>query len=222
VNDGAREPEAEYYQSVEEFFVSRRGDPLFLSNPDWLLVREWRRAGIPLRIVLRGIADALDAHAHSFSRTRKVGSLAYCKAEVETARERWERAVGPGEEAAASPRDHLGHLAAQLEDARLPGERAAAVARLAASELTRRASQEVRLREVEPRLQELEARLVAALAEDMGEAAADEVRAEAERALAPYRERLPERLLREVSAEAFARRMLERHGLPRLSLVVLE
>jgi hypothetical protein len=87
------DPEAAYYQSVEEFFVSRRGDPLFLSNADWLLIRKWRQAGTPLRIVLRGIADALDAHAHSFSRDRKVGSLAYCAAEVEVARERWQRAL---------------------------------------------------------------------------------------------------------------------------------
>ena len=58
----APDPEAAYYQSVEEFFVSRRGDPLFLSNSDWLLVRKWRVAGLPLRVVLRGIADALDAH----------------------------------------------------------------------------------------------------------------------------------------------------------------
>ena len=28
-------PEAAYYQTVEEFFVSRRGEPL-LSNADWL------------------------------------------------------------------------------------------------------------------------------------------------------------------------------------------
>ena len=85
--------EAAYYQSIEEFFVSRRGDPLFLSNADWLLIRKWRRAGVPLRIVMRGIGDALDGHAHSWGRKRKVGSLAYCAAEVDAARERWQRAL---------------------------------------------------------------------------------------------------------------------------------
>ncbi len=58
--------------------MSRRGDPLFLSNADWNLVRKWRLAGLPLRVVLRGIRDALDAHAYGWSRDRKVGSLAYC------------------------------------------------------------------------------------------------------------------------------------------------
>ena len=37
--------------------MSRRGDPLMLSNADWTLIHKWRLAGMPLRIVLRGIAD---------------------------------------------------------------------------------------------------------------------------------------------------------------------
>ena len=98
-----RDPEAEYFQTVEEFFVSRRGDPLFLSNADWLLIRKWRRAGVPLRVVLRGIVDALDGHAHSFSRDRKVRSLAYCAAEVDVAAERWRRALALGREDPVPP-----------------------------------------------------------------------------------------------------------------------
>ena len=94
----AADPEAAYYQAVEEYFVSRRGDPLFLSNADWTLVRKWKTAGLPLRVVLRGIRDALDAHAHGWSRDRKVGSLSYCAREVDAARERWERALAIGHE----------------------------------------------------------------------------------------------------------------------------
>src|SRR5512135_2256047 len=92
------DPDAAYYQAVEEYFVSRRGDPLFLSNADWNLVRRWRRAGLPLRVVLRGIRDALDAHALGWNRDRKVGSLAYCAREVDAARERWQRALALGRE----------------------------------------------------------------------------------------------------------------------------
>ena len=40
-------PEATYYQSIEEFFVSHRGDPLFLSNADWHLIRKWRQDRLP-------------------------------------------------------------------------------------------------------------------------------------------------------------------------------
>jgi pyruvate ferredoxin oxidoreductase beta subunit len=48
------------YQTIEQEFVSRSGGPLAVSNVDWLLMRRWRKAGIPLRIVLRGVRDALD------------------------------------------------------------------------------------------------------------------------------------------------------------------
>ena len=104
-----------YYQTIEEFFVSRRGDPLFLSNADWLLIRRWRKAGMPLRVVLRGIADALDGHAHSWGRHRKVGSLAYCAAEVDVARERWQRALALGEEPGAGPAAALAAFADALD-----------------------------------------------------------------------------------------------------------
>src|SRR5688572_9440609 len=90
--------EAHYYQSIEQFFVSRRGDPLMISNADWFTASKWRRAGIPLRIVLRGIGDALDGHAHSWGRHRKVESLAYCDGEVQAAYERWQRALQLGAE----------------------------------------------------------------------------------------------------------------------------
>ena len=38
-------PRPAYYQTIEEFFVSRRGDPLFLSNADWLLIRKLAQGG---------------------------------------------------------------------------------------------------------------------------------------------------------------------------------
>ena len=109
--------EAAYYQSVEEFFVSRRGDPLFLSNADWLLIRKWRSAGIPLRIVLRGIADALDSHAHSWGRDRKVGSLAYCAAEVDAASERWQRALSMGSTSPAHLGERMATMVAEIRSA---------------------------------------------------------------------------------------------------------
>ena len=127
--------EAAYYQQVEEFFVSRRGDPLFLSNADWLLVRKWRRAGLPLRIVMRGIADALDGHAHSWGRKRKVGRLAYCAAEVEAAGERWQRALSFDSEAETSVAAALLGFADALEAATGLGARGGAAARLAALDL---------------------------------------------------------------------------------------
>ncbi|HEV7501688.1 MAG TPA: hypothetical protein VGQ33_16850, partial [Vicinamibacteria bacterium] len=125
--------EAAYYQSIEEFFVSRRGDPLFLSNADWLLVRKWRRAGLPLRVAMRGIADALDSHAHSWGRKRKVSSLAYCAAEVDAARDRWQRSLSFDAEADASVPSALAAFAEALEAATGLGPRGGTAAREAAA-----------------------------------------------------------------------------------------
>jgi hypothetical protein len=211
------DPEAAYYQTVEEFFVSRRGDPLMLSNPDWLLIRKWRMAGLPLRIVLRGITDALDSHAHSWSRDRKVGSLAYCAAEVDAAAERWQRSLALGEEEGVSAGDALRGFADALDAARSLGPRSAPLARDLASALRARA-EESAVRDLEPWLVEREGSLRAALEEDMGRAAVGEIAAAVDRDLAPYRDRMPARVLGQVRTESLARRVLEAHGLPRLSL----
>ena len=202
---------------MEEFFVSRRGDPLMLSNADWHLIRKWRTAGLPLRVVLRGITDALDSHAHSWSRARKVGSLAYCAAEVEAAADRWRRALALGEEEGVSAESALRGFADALDGARDLGPRSAPVARDLAVELRARA-EEGAVRELEPWLVERETSLRAVLEDDMGRAAVDAIGEAVDRDLAPYRDRMPARVLDQVRMESLTRRVLEAHGLPRLSL----
>ena len=214
-------PEAEYYQTVEEHFVSRRGDPLFLSNADWNLVRKWRLAGLPLRIVLRGIRDALDGHAHGWSRDRKVKSLAYCAREVDAARERWESALALGREEGLDVAAALRGFASDLERARDLGPRARSVANDLARELRERAPAN-RLDEVSAWLTEQEARLLEAMAaEEEGERRVA-LEAEVDRGLERWRARMPPRVVDELRREQLARRRLEAHGLPRLSLFHLE
>jgi hypothetical protein len=220
VTDPVTDPEAAYYQAVEEFFVSRRGDPLFLSNADWLLIRKWRLAGIPLRIVLRGIADALDAHAHSWSRDRKVGSLAYCAAEVDTARERWQRALAFDGDEGMRVEDALSAFASALEGAVL-GASASAVARALARELRGRAAEPQDPAALESWLAAQEKALVEALMADRGVSAVAAMEAAVEAELAPYRERMPARVLSQIHRESVTRRLLESHGLPRLTLLQL-
>jgi hypothetical protein len=217
------DPEAAYYQDVEEFFVSRRGDPLMLSNPDWLLVRRWRSEGVPLRIVLRGIEDALDAHAHSFSRHRKVGSLAYCESEVDAARDRWRQAldVGREERGGLDVAAGLRHLADALDRARGLGPRALKIASRLADEM-RAPTGTLRLADAEPRLVAGEAELLEAIQAEAGEAAAAEIDAAVETVLGPYAGRMPARVLDQIRTDSRARRWLARHGLPRLSLFHLE
>ena len=210
------DPEAAYYQAIEEYFVSHRGDPLFLSNADWHLIRKWRQAGIPLRIVLRGIRDALDGHAHSWSRTRKVGSLAYCAQEVEVARERWERALSLGSEAGHDVTLVLAGFASSLEAARGLGPGGSGAARAMAAELRLKAG--ASLAEVEPWLVDRESRLVACLRAEMDAGRLAGLESQVDEALAPYRERMPVRVLDQIRQDSLTRRILEAHGLPRLSL----
>jgi hypothetical protein len=214
----AADAEAAYYQTIEEFFVSRRGDPLFLSNADWLLIRKWRQAGIPLRIVLRGITDALDSHAHSWGRDRKVGSLAYCAAEVEAARERWQRALAyeTGERTFAA--EFLGQLADALERAAGQGPAAAAAARATSADLRERIETPLDPQRLERWLGEQERAFLAAADRDDGGAARRQATLEVDGTLGRYRERMPAAVLEKVRQESIARRLLERLGLPRFSL----
>ncbi len=214
------DPEADYYQTVEEFFVSRRGDPLFLSNAEWNLVRKWRLAGLPLRVVLRGVRDALDGHAHGWSRERRVRSLAYCAAEVEAAGERWRRALALGAEPGLDASAALRGFARDLRRARGLGARAGELASGLAGELEGRADGS--LDELTPWLAEREERLVEALAQDLGAERAAALEAEIDAGLARWRERMPARVVDTLRRESRARRLLEAHGLPRLSLFHLE
>jgi hypothetical protein len=215
------DPEAAYYQAVEEYFVSRRGDPLFLSNADWNLVRRWRRAGLPLRVVLRGIRDALDAHALGWSRDRKVGSLAYCAREVDAARERWERALALGREEGLDVAGALRGFARVLEQATGLGPLARPLAAELAREMRARAEGQG-LGEVSAWLAQREAALIARIAADEGPEGAEAVEAGVDRELDRWRGRMPPRVLAQLRSDKLARRRLEAHGIPRLSLFHLE
>ena len=63
-----------------------------------------------------------------------------------------------------------------------------------------------------------EKRLLRALARDAGEVLKERLEAEVDGVLEPYRGRMPEPVLLQIRQESLARRRLEAHGLPRLSL----
>ena len=93
------EPEVAYFRDIERAFVERRGDPLFISNADWVFLAKLWKKGVPRRVVLRGMTDAFDAHAHSFARKQKIRSLKFCEDQITAAVDRYRRALqaeGPG------------------------------------------------------------------------------------------------------------------------------
>jgi len=209
--------DARYFQTVETSFVGLRGDPLMLSNADWFLVWKWRHAGIPLRVVLRGIADAMESHALSWSRDRRVASLSYCRAEVERAARRWREDVAPAPGTGpASARERLEDLAKALEQARLREEVRPRVAELAAA-LRRRSRRARRGPALDRWLAECERALVDTLLESLPPLEREARLAEAASGLQGFRSRLPERVLAQVEEEARARVVRGAAGLPRLS-----
>ena len=223
-----------YFTEIEEHFQQRRGTTLLLSTLDWALVETWKDAGIPMEAVLRGIDATFDKYDRRPSKTRKVNSLAYCAQEVLAAAEEMkEAAVGarPQASQAALGRDELtGYLRrnrAQLE-ARAPQlpPTAQTIAHQAAQtleELAREIEQAraPSLEDLERRLTVLEEKLFAALVAAAADSELLAVRAEADRDLAPFRRKLTAPQIEQLHKQYVYKRLLERAGLPRLSLFYL-
>jgi len=72
-----------YFTEIEGEFVKRRGSHMLVSPLDWTLIETWKRRGIPLHIVLRGINSSFDGYDRRLNRGRRVNSLFFCQQEVE-------------------------------------------------------------------------------------------------------------------------------------------
>jgi hypothetical protein len=229
-----------YFTEIEECFQRRRGGTLLLSTLDWALIETWRDAGIPLQAALRGIEAAFDRYEKRTSQ-RKVNSLAYCAQEVLAAAEEMKEAavggtpVGEPEDEKKQPAGFesaematfLRHNAEQLEQAMLPEgkgisgralakDTAATLRELAASlENTKTLP---RLEDLERRLTVLEEKLFAVLLAATPDDEIVTVRAEADRAMAPYRRKMPAAQIDQLMKQYVHKCLLEKCGLPRLSL----
>ena len=230
-----------YFTEIEEHFQRRRGTGLLLSTLDWALIETWKDAGIPLEAVRRGIDAAFDGYEQRPSRTRKINGLAYCSQEVLSAAEEMkEAAVGMVREDAARsgepPFDakqiaaHLRASADALEQARLPeanGVRAGVVAKETARTLRDLAGEleskglPARLEDLERHLTVLEQKLFAVLIAAAPDEEIIAVRAQADRDIAPYRSKMAAAQIDQLQKQYVHKRLLEKYGLPRLSLFYL-
>lgn len=222
-----------YFTEIEEAFQRRRGGALLLSTLDWALIETWKDAGIPLEAVLRGIDAAFDRYDQRPSKTRKVNSLAYCSQEVLAAAEDMkEAAVGTAPESQPDRgfsqheiAEFLRRCASQLESAQIPdatgiSPRAIAVEtarqlRLAAGEVESRLP---RLEDLERRLTVLEEKLFAVLLAVVADDEVVKIRAQADRELSPYRSKMPPGQLEQLQRQFVRKNLLEKYGVPRLSL----
>ena len=226
-----------YFTEIEEHFQRRRGR-VQLSPLDWALIETWKDAGIPLEAVLRGIDAAFDKYQQRPSKAQKINSLTYCaQAVLVAAEEMKEAAVGAASPDSQSHRPSgfqaseisafLRRNAEQLDAAKLPeakGIDATPLARETANTL-REIAADLDANKTLPRLEDLERRLTVAeekLFAALLAATPDEqivtVRAEADRELAPYRRKMPSAQIEQLQKQYVYKRLLEKYGLPRLSL----
>jgi adenine-specific DNA methylase len=230
-----------YFTEIEEHYLRRRGTHLLLSTLDWALIETWKSAGLPLDAVLRGIDDAFDKYDQRPSKSKKVNSLAYCSQAVLVAAEDMKEAAVGASGSEKSERE-AGFEAAQiaaflrgnaekLERAKIP-ERAGfgtgALVREQAASLREMASaiesesKLPRLEDLERRLTVLEEKLFAVLMAATPDDDLVGVRAEADRDLAPYRRKMTAAQIEQLHKQYVHKRLLERCGVPRLSLFYMQ
>jgi len=226
-----------YFTEIEEHFQRRRGGILLLSTLDWALIETWKDAGIPLEAALRGIDAAFERYEKRLT-SRKVNSVAYCTQEVLSAAEEMKEAavggvreegrieVAPGLETPEIAA-FLRRNADQLEAAKLPSASGVSAEPLAreTSNTLRKLAEDLESNAVPPRLEDLERRLTVLeekLFAVLLAATPDEqivtVRAQADRELAPYRRNLPSAQIEQLQKQYTHKKVLEKYGLPRLSL----
>jgi hypothetical protein len=228
-----------YFTEIEEHFQRRFGSILLLSTVDWVLMETWKDAGIPLEAVLRGIDVTFEHYESRPSKTRKVNGLGFCSQEVLAAAEAMkEAAVGVATAPSASAKSpaaqgfepetiaaFLRYNADLLEAAKLPqsavislpavaAESAATLRRLAAETEDKKP----RLEDLERHLTVLEDKLFAALLAATPDEEIVTVRAQADRELAPYRRKMAAPQIEQLHKQYVHKRLLEKYGLPRLSL----
>jgi hypothetical protein len=219
-----------YFTEIEEHFQRRRGTLLILSSVDWILMETWKDAGIPLEAVLRGIDTTFDKWERRPRKTRKVNGLAFCAQEVlASVEEMKEAAVGaPTQQRRdngleqSRVAEYLARNAGLLEQLQLPGA-ARELAADTAGSLRRLADSlagetPVSMEDLERRLTVAEEKLFAALLAATPDEAVYQVRADADRDLAPYRSKMSAPQIAQLQKQYIHKRLLEQHRVPRLSL----
>jgi hypothetical protein len=208
-----------YFTEIEEHFQRARGTSLFLlSTLDWALIENWKNAGVPLEAVMRGIDAAFEKWRARKVKTQMVNSLAFCAQAVlteaqimaGTAQPRPRREVAPPFDEEAL-RSYLGANSAVVRTVEGYSEIADALGRLADEAHTD-------LEALEQRLTVLEEKMVAIARTRQSEEDLLAARREMDRQLRPYRGKMTADQLSMLEKQYLERALLEKAGLPRLSL----
>ena len=209
-----------YFTETEEHFQRARGTSLFLLSPlDWALLESWKNSGVPLEAVLRGIDAAFEKWRSRKVKTQMVNSLAFCAQAVLTEAQIMAGTIQPKARKESAPPFALDHLRAYLENnaAALPAgheEIAAALRKLAAESDQHYTDLEA----LEQHLTILEEKMIAAVRTQQTDDQALQCRQELDRQLRPYRGKMTADQLTMLEKQYLERNLLEKSGLPRLSL----
>ena len=215
-----------YFTEIEEHFQKARGTSLFLLSPlDWALIETWKNAGVPLAAVLRGIDSAFEKWRTRKRKTQAVNSVAYCAQAVLTEAKTMAdgspggASAGHGEApfSAEEVRSHLEKNAAVLGQRAGQDEIGAALGKLAAvaDDLYRD------LEPLEQRLTALEDKMIAIARTRQSDEDLFESRRDLDVQLRPYRGKMSTEQLAMLEKQYLERWLLEKAGLPRLSLFYL-
>jgi hypothetical protein len=219
----------DYFTEIEDHFNRRRGTLLLLSTLDWALIETWREAGVPLEAVLRGIDAAFDKHdarrAKAGARQmRRVNGLAWCaQAVMQAAEEIVEASTGlavakPVPQSAGFESERVAAYLERNAAALGVAKQAALATRLRELAAMMRQTEPMPLDELDRILTVLEEKLLRALEDAATEQELVELRAQADRELAPYRARIAGPQLQQIRQQFIHKKLLERCAVPRLSL----
>ena len=210
-----------YFTEIEEHFRQARGTGMFLlSTLDWALIESWKNSDVPLEAVLRGIDLAFEKWRSRKHKIERVNSLAFCAQAVLT-----EAQVMAGTAPARARReapppfpveDLRAYLAANAATVRSSGyeEIAAALDRCAAEAEAHYAD----LEDLERRLTVLEEKMLASARASRSDEDLLVARRELDAWLRPYRGKMTAGQLAMLEKQYLERNLLEKSGLPRLSL----
>ena len=233
-----------YYTEIEEYFWQKRGQGLLVSTLDWAIIETWQRAGIPLRVVLKGIDRAFEKY-DAKRRGRPIKSLAYCvDAVADAAEEDREASAGRGPSSDSSDSAHssrsskfdpaevarfLQANAEELADASRRfsdkvalgtalNEAAETLKGLAAQPATERSAD---LEDIERHMTVLEEKIQAAATQALSSDILVEIRREIDKGLAPYRRKMKADQVSRIENQFMQKKLFEKLELPRLSLFYL-
>jgi hypothetical protein len=185
-------------------------------------VESWKNAGVPQEAVMRGIDAAFEKWRSRKVKTQMVNSLAFCAQAVLTeakAMEAGESARPRRESAAPFTTEEL-RAWLEMNAAALPPEYAeiATSLRKLAAEVEQHFND---LEALEQRLTVLEEKMIAAARARQSDEELLEARQALDRQLRPYRGKMTAEQLTMLEKQYLDRNLLEKAGLPRLSLFYL-